>query len=453
MKELIACFPVYRSYITYHEITDTDRRQIRAAVDAARQRNPLMPIEAFEYIERVLTDAGAGKERSAQRNFAARFQQLTAPVTAKGIEDTTFYIYNRLLSLNEVGGDPAHFGVTPDALHAFLADRQLHWPTALSTLSTHDTKRSEDVRARLNVLSEISDEWESRLTRWREMNERFLKPGAPDENEQYAIYQTLLGAWPFNEREMPDFEKRVQACVLKSMREAKVHTRWTDPDAEHEEAVAVFINELLTNAEAKPFRDDFKSFFKRIGRVGIINSLAQTLLKLTAPGVPDTYQGTELWDLSLVDPDNRRPVDYPARIKALSNMPPIPTLLETAEDGRVKLAVTRSSLRLRRSRAALFEHGRYIPVTATGTYAAKIFVFARQFEHQAVIVVVPRLVADMMGADPKWPIGDLWKDTRLSLPTALKGFEFQNRFGGSTCHTLDISELFSSVPLALLTAG
>jgi (1->4)-alpha-D-glucan 1-alpha-D-glucosylmutase len=245
-----------------------------------------------------------------------KFQQVTSPVMAKGIEDTTFYVFNRLLSLNEVGGDATQFGLMPSVFHQRNRDRQVHWPWALSATSTHDTKRSEDVRARLNVLSEMPVEWQTSLSRWNTLNRRHRieldDTAAPDRNDEYFLYQTLLGAWPLGEpgpAEWADFLNRIQTYMQKAIREAKVHTSWVNPNPEYEGAVEQFVARLLDEKNQR-FLNDFRSFQRRISYFGLLNSLAQTLLKIASPGVPDFYQGTELWDFSLVDPDNRRPLDY-----------------------------------------------------------------------------------------------------------------------------------------------
>ncbi len=270
-------------------------------------------------------EAATEADRAEQRRFVGKFQQVTAPVTAKGIEDTAFYVYNRLASLNEVGGDPGRFGLPPAEVHRFLHDRQASWPWSLSPLSTHDTKRGEDVRARLNVLSEIPDEWKAHLSRWRLLNEPQRVQAedelAPDANEQYLLYQTLLGAWPlepYTAEVYADFVRRVQAYMLKAVHEAKVHTSWINPNKAYDDGVQEFVARILDEGRSQPFLDDFREFQRRISHYGLFNGLSQTLLRIAAPGVPDTYQGTELWDFSLVDPDNRRPVDYGRRREMLA---------------------------------------------------------------------------------------------------------------------------------------
>ena len=269
----------------------------------------------FDFIQRVLLKqalAGSQEEREERERFIGKFQQITSPVAAKGIEDTAFYVYNRLVSLNEVGGNPTRFGLNPNAVHAWMCDRQRRWPAALSTTSTHDTKRGEDVRARLNVLSELPEAWKAAVTRWRALNRRFRADidgvDAPDANDEYLLYQTLVGAWPFTADGQAGFSERLKSYMVKAMREAKRRTSWITPDDRYEAAVLRFVDDILDRR--RPFLQAFLPFQARVAELGMYNSLAQLLIKITAPGVPDFYQGTELWDLSLVDPDNRQPVDY-----------------------------------------------------------------------------------------------------------------------------------------------
>ena len=340
-------------------------------------------------------EAATESERAEQRRFVGKFQQVTAPVTAKGIEDTAFYVYNRLASLNEVGGDPGRFGLPPAEVHRFLHDRQASWPWSLSPLSTHDTKRGEDVRARLNVLSEIPDEWKAHLSRWRLRNEPQRVQAddelAPDANEQYLLYQTLLGAWPpepYTAEVYADFVRRVQAYMLKAVHEAKVHTSWINPNKAYDDGVQEFVARVLDEGRSQPFLDDFREFQRRISHYGLFNGLAQTLLRIAAPGVPDTYQGTELWDFSLVDPDNRRPVDYGRREEMLGALKArmaggdrrelARELVAAKEDGRVKLYVTHLALQCRRENPGLFADGAYTPLEAEGTRAVNVFGFARR---------------------------------------------------------------------------
>jgi (1->4)-alpha-D-glucan 1-alpha-D-glucosylmutase len=328
LREVIACFPVYRSYIDAAGASPTDRRDVEVAVRRARVRNPLLSDRVFRFIRDMLLgdspESLGDDDREEQRRFCGKFQQVTSPVMAKGVEDTAFYIYNRLISLNEVGGDPEHFGVRPEALHAYNQGRRGRWPYALSPLSTHDTKRSEDVRARINVLSELSGEWGACVERWSRMNaphrQQVEDRSVPAANEEYLLYQTLVGAWPLGPcgaNELGELLPRIQAYMLKSLREAKVHSSWINPDPDYDKAVEEFVSRVLDEGQSGAFLDDFRSFQGRVSHLGLFNSLSQTVLKLASPGVPDTYQGTELWDFSLVDPDNRRPVDYARRAEVL----------------------------------------------------------------------------------------------------------------------------------------
>jgi (1->4)-alpha-D-glucan 1-alpha-D-glucosylmutase len=455
LKELIACFPVYRTYISENRCSDTDQSYVRSAIESATWRNPRIECSIFDFIGKCLLTGGEG-----HRRFAGKFQQLTSPVTAKGIEDMSFYVYNRLLSLNEVGGDPSHFGVEANELHAFFEARQRDWPRTMNTLSTHDTKRSEDVRARLNVLSEMPEEWQSRLHRWSKLNapHRATIRGhtAPDRNEEYAIYQTLLGAWPLNEAEMESFKHRVRKYMLKFMREARVNTHWTTPNKPHEEAVDRFLQAVMDQSSAPEFFADFRPFQKKLSHIGTINSLAQTLLKLTAPGVPDTYQGNELWDFSLVDPDNRRPVDFQRRFVLMREIEKAHAvdLLKSAETGGIKLAVLRAALKIRRRFSRLFTDGRYIPIEVTGVGSRHIFAFARTSESHAAIVVVPRFCSQLVSEPHSWPCGCVWKNTSIALPEVTRNRKWRSAFTYSPLttsagSTIPVADLLRDFPVGL----
>lgn len=318
LREVIACFPVYRSYVTDEGVGEEDRKLVMEAIECAKRRNPRMDAGVFGFIREVLLLERAenlGEEARHERlRFAGKFQQVTSPVTAKGIEDTAFYQYSRLASLNEVGGSPERFGVPAEELHAYFAERAKKYPFGLTALSTHDTKRSEDVRARMNVLSEIPAEWRERVMRWREMNARYKSGNGPTEEEEYLLYQTLVGSWTGAEE---GFVARIQNYMRKAMREAKVRSYWTDVNETNEGAVVRFVAAILNEGKSAEFLRDFREFQERVARAGVVNSLAQTVLKLAGPGVADTYQGTEVMDFSLVDPDNRRGVDYGKRRKVL----------------------------------------------------------------------------------------------------------------------------------------
>ncbi|HZS11212.1 MAG TPA: malto-oligosyltrehalose synthase, partial [Nitrospirales bacterium] len=328
IREIIACFPVYRTYVTADlaDVDERDRRYIRQAVAQAKRRNPAVSALAFDFVQDLLLkrlDERATPDLAERLRFVMRFQQTTSPVTAKGIEDTALYIYNRLVSLNEVGGNPEQFGIAVATFHERMLERQARWPWSLSATSTHDTKRSEDVRARLNVISEFPGEWKTAVSRWSKQNKRFKTEldghFVPDRNEEYLLYQTLIGAWPLSGPEglsdaaYREFTDRIQAYISKALHEAKIHTSWVEPNQAYDLAVQKFIEAVLDRTRPNPFLDSLRSFQETVAQYGMWTSLAQVLVKLTAPGVPDLYQGTELWDFSLVDPDNRRPVDYSVR--------------------------------------------------------------------------------------------------------------------------------------------
>ena len=435
---------------------------------AAKRRTPTVDVSIYDWIHDLLVlkfPAWAGEDDRAERlDFVLRFQQTTGPVTAKGYEDTAFYRYHRLVSLNEVGGDPSRFGTPVAEFHAANVARQASSPHALSATSTHDTKRSEDVRARINVLSEIPGEWREKVGAWQKVNRkhRVVVDGlaVPGPNEEYLLYQTLVGAWPIS-------LERLQVYLLKAIHEAKVETSWINPNARYDEAVLSFAEAVLDPARSGQFLADFTRFQTRVATFGALNSLAQVLLKATAPGVPDFYQGTELWDLSLVDPDNRRPVDWALRRRLLEDLVKeidgtqdlaglVRSLLETREDGRVKLYLTRQTLGFRRARAALFERGEYRPLEAQGPLAEHVCAFARVADGEVALTVVPLHLARRRIDDP--PLGpDYWGGTRLPIPDDL-GARFRNVLTGETVEVgltaegrgLALGGALASFPVALL---
>jgi (1->4)-alpha-D-glucan 1-alpha-D-glucosylmutase len=466
LRQVIACFPVYRSYISDRGgVGARDRRDVETAVAAAIRRNPKTERSVLDALRDLLLqdypDTATDEDRAEQRAFAGKFQQLTAPTTAKGIEDTAFYIYNRLVALNEVGGDPDRFGAPPEELHAYLADRQAKWPYALSALSTHDTKRSEDVRARLNALSEMPEQWEQNVTRWREINARLR--GDIDPNDEYLIYQTLVGAWPlepYGPDEYAAFVTRVQAYMTKAMREAKVRTSWTDQDEGYESAVTGFVASILDAQRSKEFLEAFRPFQRRRSRLGLFNSLSQTLLRLTAPGVPDTYQGGELWDFSLVDPDNRRPVDYSRRRDMLQTLQRefaadplrlMRRLIANPEDGAIKLHVTWRALQARREFPGLFSQGEYCPLEITGEKRRHLFAFARRLGTQSAVVLIPRLIAHLAPTEGELSLANIgWADTSVSIEP---GPRWKDAFTGQTVERVDVRNSLSHVPVALLVSA
>lgn len=470
LKEVIACFPVYRTYVTETDPVDKhDGRYIREAVQEAKRRAPSVAAVVFDFIERLLTKglaATASGDCEARARFIGKFQQITSPVAAKGIEDTALYVYNRLVSLNEVGSDPTQFGFEPSAVHAWMSTRNARWPSALSATSTHDTKRGEDVRARLNVLSEMPGAWKSGIARWRVVNRRFKTEvkgvAAPGANEEYLIYQTLLGAWPFetDPETRASFCDRIVAYTTKAMREAKVHTSWLNPDTEYEAAVERFVRALLDRRRMNMFLQSFEPLQARIAHLGIANSLAQLLIKITAPGIPDFYQGTEFWDLNLVDPDNRRRVDYTVRRERLAGLDGVSAeeLLAHRVDGRVKMFVTRRGLHARAERRGVFERGDYVPLDISGARRDNLFAFARVVPGDAAITCVPRLVASM-APDGAPTLGrGIWADTRIELPPQVDARAFRDAFTGAVVEPEDANgrrllaaaAVFERFPIALL---
>jgi (1->4)-alpha-D-glucan 1-alpha-D-glucosylmutase len=472
IKEVIACFPVYRTYITSGApVAEHDRRYVRRAIRCAKQRSPGLTSLVFDFLARVLlheTAAATAEERDEEQQFVGKFQQITSPVAAKGIEDTALYIYNRLLSLNEVGSDPTSFGITPERLHQWMAERRQRWPAALSTTATHDTKRGEDARARLNALSELPEEWRSAVSRWRSLNRRLKREingaGAPDSNEEYFIYQTLVAAWPSEPEAETALPERLGRYVTKALREAKIHTTWLTPNDEYEAAVQAFLEGLLDSR--RPFLASFRAFQQRIAEVGMVNGMSQLLIKCTAPGVPDFYQGTELWDLTLVDPDNRRPVDYVKRAElreALGNRTvdadTAADLVRTRHDGRVKLYTMVRALDVRQRLAQTFAEGDYLPLTILGKQASHAFAFARVRGEDAAITCVPRLICSLAGwgAAPL-PSPEAWSDTVLEVPASVRTCGFANAFTAEKVEIrhesqrtlVPLRNLFTHFPVALL---
>ncbi|MBK5938314.1 hypothetical protein CCR96_03335, partial [Halochromatium roseum] len=396
-------------------------------------------------------------------------QQYSSPVTAKGVEDTAFYRWHRLSSLNEVGGDPERFGLSVDSFHRANARRQAQWPQAMLAGSTHDSKRSEDVRARLHVLSELPLAWREHVERWARLNRRFRRSGDgrepleaeavtwPDANTEYLFYQTLLGVWPLQTPQDNDdwvaLKQRIQAYMSKAVKEAKVHTAWTNADPDYEATLEAFIDAVLDRERSRAFFEDFIPFQQRVAQLGLLNSLSQTLLRLTSPGLPDLYQGCELWDFSLVDPDNRRPVDFERRRQWLSEIDRLAAIDDPSEtteglpqplrsqalsaqeldpqalsnnlsDGRAKLYLIRRALLLREQMPDLFAHGEYSPLTVEGPHAQRLCAFSRSHQGQSVVVIAPRLLAGLSALavtddgdiDPLQDPG--WDETWISIPAA-----------------------------------
>jgi (1->4)-alpha-D-glucan 1-alpha-D-glucosylmutase len=429
VREMAACFAVYRTYVVpeREEITGEDRRFIDMATKGAKENRGDIDAALFDFMRDVLTLKVRGEKES---EFLLRFQQFTSPVMAKGVEDTAFYCFNRLTAMNEVGGDPGRDGVSLEEFHAYQVTMQKTHPGTMTTLSTHDTKRSDDVRARLVVLSEIEEEFGAAVARWSNSNARFRKGQWPDRGTEWFLYQTIIGAWPID-------AERLKQYMMKAMREAKVRTSWVANNAEYEDAVNGFIDVILSDAG---FVAEIEGFVAKILYAGRVNSLAQTLMKHTAPGVPDLYQGGELWDLSLVDPDNRRPVDYELRRRLLGESEGMDAaaLMQRMDEGLPKLVVVHRALMLRKERPEWFgAAAAYVPMRASGSKAGHVVAYARGKD---VMTVMP-LHTQTLGGD--------WGDTSVAVP----GGHWRNRLTGEVVNGGDVavSALLQDFPVALLT--
>jgi (1->4)-alpha-D-glucan 1-alpha-D-glucosylmutase len=471
LAELLAQFPVYRSYLSPGE--EAVREEERAAIETAVRRS----IEALpdfqpelELIRNILTLRFEEEELPAEQrrqwyHFIQRFQQFTGPLMAKGLEDTALYVYNRLLSLNEVGGNPDKLGISLIEFHHFNRKRAASWGTGLNATSTHDTKRGEDVRARLNVLSELPQEWEQQVGQWRRFARRYKSTvngvEAPDTNDEYFLYQTLLGAFPFRERDRPEFARRLRGYLVKAVREAKVHTAWLAPDAAYEGAYLEFAAHLVGGEEAGGFLQLFLPFQRRIAWYGMLNSLTQTLLKVSCPGVPDFYQGTELWELSLVDPDNRRPVDFALRQRLLAELESgekaqglpglMAALFREPEEGAIKLLLVRQALAARRSWPEPFREGSYLPLRPRGDRHAHLVAFGRKRGPRWALVAAPRFFVSL-APQGRLPLGEeVWGENSIAAPRGVA--RWRNALTGETlpggAH-LPVGRLFSVFPGALL---
>jgi (1->4)-alpha-D-glucan 1-alpha-D-glucosylmutase len=428
IREVLAAFPVYRTYRGTGEIREDDALYIKQTLREACRAAPGYT-EEIDFVGLLLDPGAEGHSESSSAdprgNWRMRFQQFCAPLAAKGFEDTLLYVYNRLLSLNEVGGCPDRFGLPAADFHRFCEDRRRHWPHGLNATATHDTKRGEDARARLDVLSEIPGPWTKQLRHWGRINrmKKTMVHGkpAPDRNDEYLFYQALIGACPLG-NSTPEFRERMKVYAVKALREAKRHTSWTDPDEGYEAACLWFLDAILTPGTENRFLDGFLRFHEGIVRLGMLNALSQTLIKIAAPGVPDFYQGTELWDLSLVDPDNRRPVDFDERQRNLAAIRKrfdadpdrlISELLRTLEGGRVKMFLIWRGLSARRDHAGLFRDGEVLPLVAAGRYRENTIAFARRSGTAWAVIVAPRLLASMLkkGDLPLGPA--VWEDTSI----------------------------------------
>jgi (1->4)-alpha-D-glucan 1-alpha-D-glucosylmutase len=466
LVEFLVLFPVYRTYVSTDTFSEKDRFYINETIQMAKKLRPGLLYE-LNFIEKFLLfkfgEYLTEEEKGEWVDFAMRFQQLTGPLMAKGFEDTTLYIYNRLLSLNEVGGAPHVFGVTEGVFHAFNKKRGTLWPYSINTTATHDTKRGEDVRARLNVLSEIPDEWEQYLKKWNRLNVRKKKTTngktAPDKNDEYFLYQTLIGTFPFDREDDPSFVERIKDYMIKAVREAKIHTAWLKPDTEYEELLLRFIDKILIETEQNRFLKEFIPFQRKVAHYGIFNALSQTLLKITSPGVPDFYQGTELWDLSLVDPDNRRPVDFSKRETFLKEIKEreqddiaalLHDLLLNRENGKIKLFLIHRALRARKERHQLFEKGDYIPLLVEGPHKDHVIAFLRRERRFAALTVVPRFLTSLITEDEMPLGGKIWGNTHIVLSGESK--RWRNIFTGHMLESKEhvpVAEILKDFPVAL----
>jgi (1->4)-alpha-D-glucan 1-alpha-D-glucosylmutase len=489
LREVTACFPVYRTYASERGVDAFDRAAVSSAIRQARQRNPLMERSIFQFLEdALLTDPSSTANDPDARErlrFAMKFQQFTGPVQAKGVEDTAFYRYLVLATVNDVGGHPARLSLSPAEFHDANVTRLRLWPGELITTATHDTKRGEDARMRIAVLSEIPDIWRRAVSVWMRVNGRHrtkLPSGwAPDRNDEYLFYQTLIGVWPPTPAESPvpdeapaDLVARVKAYMQKAIREAKMHTSWIDEDQAYGRAVARFVERTLTGKTSMPFLRSFVPLQRRISARGMMNSLSQLVLKLGSPGVTDVYQGNELWDLSLVDPDNRRAVDFAHRRGLLQQLmplidsvtsgrchvPDVIDLLRAWEDGRIKVFVTACGLRFRRAHPEVVRDGSYDPLRPDGPSAEHLVGFGRRHASGELLVIVPRLLVSLV-PDAPLPRGDaLWTTTRIHVPPAYEARCYRHLLTGETVwidggpdgRWIRADDLYREFPVAMLWA-
>jgi (1->4)-alpha-D-glucan 1-alpha-D-glucosylmutase len=474
LKEVIACFPVYRTYVDDGDPEESDRKYIRWAIAQAAKNRPELDPSVFEFLERLLTcdlarETSAGYERGAVIEVAMKVQQYSGPVMAKGFEDTALFRYNRFAALNEVGGSPELFGSSVAAFHRENAHRAQHWRSTMLTTSTHDTKHSEDARARLAAISLLPEEWGTRVAGWS----RILRArrgdvegtAPPSRNDEYLFYQNLVATWPaeltacssLRQDAVNAYAERLKIATVKSLREARVQTNWSSPNEAYENAMTDFICDTLNLERSEAFFASFLPFQERIALFGVHNSLVQTALKLTSPGVPDFYQGSELWDLSLLDPDNRRPVDYSMRRHMLAQIKGIPQESKSEEirkmwrnwqDGRIKLFVTSALLEYRRTNSELFEKGGYQPLGAEGGAAEQVCAFSRKGDSSELLVIVSK--------DARLNANS-FQGTTIAVNGHASGKIWTDLFTGRNLQpersVLPVREVFSELPVAVLFSG
>lgn len=470
LTELTAAMPVYRTYTRAADVSAVDRAAVETAFAGLARHAPDLPPRLVSRLREVVLLEHDQYEDALE--FVLRWQQFSGPVMAKGFEDTALYVYTPLISANEVGGSPAHAALDAAEFHARMQQRARDWPHALSATATHDTKRGEDTRARINVLSEDAEEWSRRFRGWMRRSEDHKEEVAaaagldedspvPNAKEESLLYQTLIGTWPVAEEADDRFVDRIKAYMQKALREGKETTSWRRPDEDYETALAAFVEGLLEELRMPSVYREIELFARRTAWHGALNSLAQTLLKITCPGVPDFYQGTELWAFTLVDPDNRAPVDYDERRARLAALAPllasprpedVRALLREWATGDIKLYITAAALRFRREHAVLFRTGAYLPLESTGSRAANVVSYARTTEDDAAICVIPRLAA-ALSQPGELPDAAAWGDTRIVLPAKLQGRELTDALTGRRFppgHPLSVAEVLHSSPVALL---
>lgn len=452
----LSSFPIYRIYPESFPLTVGQKEIIDEAFEAAVKQEPHRKQDLEYFKSLFLGEAECDIDNMLA--FLKRCQQFTGPLAAKGVEDTTFYLFNKLISHNEVGDSPEVFGIKVGEFHKLMQKRYTESPLTINDTSTHDTKRGEDARMRINTLSEMPEEWFSKIEEWHKINQNIRKkPNVPDRNEEYFIYQALIGAMPFGCELEKDFLSRTNAFLQKALREAKEHTNWSDPNTEFENDVAQFVEDILNY---EPFRKSFDPFNHKVTFFGVVNSLGQSLIKVTAPGIPDIYQGSELWDLSYVDPDNRRPVDYDLRKQYLKefednnkNSQPgfLHKLLNEYSSGKVKMFTLYQALKERSVYPVFFERAEYIPLDLSSEYANKVISFARKYENTWYIIAVPLNVTSLSTVD-HFPLGELWSQGHLKLPDNAPT-EWDNIYSGEIINSngqLELSDLFKSFPVAML---
>lgn len=460
LEEILTFFPVYRTYITRNDYSSQDHKYIDYVIEKSRKFNPRYSKE-IEYIGSILkmnfSEHIPERQKELALDFIMKFQQLTGPLMAKGFEDTALYVYNRFISLNEVGGEPGQFGRDPEIFHDFILKRFEQWKHSMNASSTHDTKRGEDMRARLNVLSEIPEEWEQKIILWNNINRKHKtvvrKKNAPERNDEYFLYQSIIGVFPLDINELPDFKERMKEYIVKAVREAKVHTAWIKPDEEYENAYLSFADKILS--DDSEFLKDLIPFAAKISFYGIYNSLSQMIIKILAPGVPDIYQSSELWNFSLVDPDNRRPVDYELRERMLDKIISeeeninIQKLINEPAAGEIKMFILHKLLQERKRAPSLYSEGTYKPLYAEGKLNNNIIGFTREHNGKYALILTARFLTKIIKyGQPYNP--EIWKDTKIRLNIKDK---LRNIFTGELYNPEEstrLTEILLQAPFAVL---